>query len=165
MGNLSHSLSSNKAPVSSQKEHEDSKRHLVAHQNLMVRPCCWRLHTHWSQKMEKSSWYWPGNFLLAGYFHSTRRWYADCGTGWFISRLTQMWTTVMKIRHAHRCNNGTNVMAVTHHFLTGFKAHPQEKTHANYCKSAWKHTVGELIVPWGEPTAVVLLNGHSITAL
>lgn len=39
---------------------------LVAYQNLILKPYCWRHHILWSHGMEKSNWYWLGSFLPIG---------------------------------------------------------------------------------------------------
>lgn len=42
-------------------------------------------------------------------------------------------------------------MAVTNHFLLGFRSTPQEEAHAQYCKSNQKFMLGELTDSKGEP--------------
>jgi hypothetical protein len=135
---------------------------LVAQQNLMVNPCCWRYQYFgcriWRNQIGADL---KASSLLTN-FYSTRQHYVSCWEGNVTNSLTQLWALWASYndRHddiAHGCSGAEYVIQLSNSFLAGFK---DRSTGENSCLQRCR--VGEFKDPQGEPATLILLNIISI---
>lgn len=136
----------------------------VVHQNLIARPSCLRLHTHWAHREhEKLSGHCPGSFFPAGQLSQYRKLLCRLVRGKGVS-LQSTYPAVNSVnctvRYVHG-RNSTKVIGAANCFVLGFKTCC---TGGNTCGllQVWPRTHG-----WGaqgpqQGTYYNLLIGHSI---